>query len=106
MCARVTDSDLGGVHQRGPAGGAEAGDHIGKRVKSQTTVDATASAGEERPDLADGTGDGRPVHLEPAGQYVVGDAVSQMYECGQEPVGEDQLVLRARSDRSPAWSVE
>jgi hypothetical protein len=58
-------------------------------------ADGAASLGEQRSHFADGVGDGGAVHVEPAGEHVVRGAVSEMHEGGQEPVDEDQPVLRA-----------
>jgi hypothetical protein len=46
-------------------------------------------------------GDGRAVHPEPAGKHVMGDAVPQVHQGGQEPIHEHQLVLRAGTHRPP-----
>lgn len=50
-------------------------------------------------DLADRTGDGGAAHTEPAGQDVVGDAVAEVDERGQESIDEDELVPGPGSHR-------
>jgi hypothetical protein len=73
---RAAHADLGGVDDSGLIGGAQVGDHVSEGSKPQAGRHLAAARGQERVDLADRAGDGRAVDAEPAGEYVVGDAVS------------------------------
>lgn len=89
-----------------PTGRPDVGRCIGKRAQLQSSFDAVATIGEQGSTFADRAGDSGSVHLEPAGQHVVGNAVPQANQCGKEPIDEDQLAPCARLNRPLTLSVE
>ncbi|MBB4795278.1 hypothetical protein BJY54_005890 [Streptomyces nodosus] len=89
---RAPDPDLGAVDDAGLA--AEVVDDLGECPQPHAGADGAASLGEQGAHLADGAGDGGAVHAEPAGQHVMRGRVSEVHEGGQEPVDENQPVLR------------
>lgn len=91
---RPPDPDLGAVDDPGPTPGAEVVDDLGRRPQPHAGTDGAASLGEQGPHFADGAGDGGAVHAESAGEHVVCGSVAEVHEGGQEPVDEDQPVLR------------
>jgi hypothetical protein len=52
-------------------------DDLGQGPQPHSGADGAALVGEQGPHLADGAGDGGAVHVEPAGQHVVGGRVSE-----------------------------
>lgn len=69
-------------------------DDVGEGPQPHYATDGAPALGEQRPHLTDGSGDGGAVPVEPAGEHVVRGCVPEVHEGGQEPVGEDQPVLR------------
>ncbi len=70
-------------------------DGLGEGTQPGATVQPrAASIGRSSPNARDGA-----VDTEPAGQHIVRDAVPQVNEGGQQPVDEDQPVLRTGPDR-------
>lgn len=92
------DPDLGAVDLPGLPAGAEVLDDLGEVSERDTGRDGAAPLGEQRPHLADDTGDRGAVDAEPVGQHVVSGTVAKVNEGGQEPVDEDQLVLCTGAD--------
>ena len=78
-------------------------DDLGRRPQPHAGTDGAASLGEQGPHCADGTGDGGAVCAGPAGEHVVRGPVTEVHERGQEPVDEEQPVLRAGTDRRLPW---
>jgi hypothetical protein len=100
---RRPDPDLSSVDDAGLPAGAEMVNDLGEGPQPHSGADGAPSLGEQGPHLADGTGDGGAVHVDPAGQYVVRGGVTEMHERGEEPVDEHQLVLRARAHSPLPW---
>lgn len=87
-------ADLGGVHQPCGSHVVEVGDHVGQGPQPQPGIDAAAALGQQGADLVDRPGDGGAVYAEPGGEHVLGHAVAQADQGGQQPVNEDQSVPR------------
>lgn len=77
-------------------------DHLGERAEPKAGSDGAAPLGQQRPYFTDRARDGGAIYVEPAGQYVVGGAVAEVNQRGQEPVDEDKLVLGTAADSSAA----
>jgi hypothetical protein len=94
---RPADPDLGAVDDPGRPARAEMVDDLCQGPQPHTRADGAPSLGEQGPHLANGPSDGGAIHLEPAGEHVVRNPVSEVHEGGQKPVDEDQPVLRTRA---------
>lgn len=79
-------------------------DDVGQGPQPHVGVDGAPSLGEQGPYLVDGQCDGGALHAEPAGQHVVGGAVTKMNEGGQEAVDEHQAVFRTATHGPLPWS--
>lgn len=73
-------------------------DDLGEGAEPDPGGDGAASLGEQRSHLSDRPGDGGAFDAEPAGQHVMSGPVAEVHERGQEPVDEDQPVLRTGTD--------
>lgn len=71
----------------------------GPQAQAAPVGDGEATGREQRPDLADRSGDGGAVDIEQLGQGGMRKPEPQVDEGGQQPVGEDQLLLTARPSR-------
>jgi hypothetical protein len=68
-------------------------DDLGESAQPDARRDGAAPLRQQRPHLADGARDGGAVHTEPAGQHVMSGAMTQIHQCGQETVDEDELCF-------------
>jgi hypothetical protein len=77
--------------------GVGVGDHVGQRPQPQAGLvwHGKATASQQRPDLADGAGDGRAVHAKQHRQGLVRELQAQVDQGHQHAVAEGQPVVGA-----------
>ena len=97
--AGAPDLHLGAVDPQVDALGGGVGEHVGQRAQPQPGLagHGEPAGGQQRPDLAHGAGDGGAVHPVKHRQRGVRELEPQDDQGGDDPVGERQLVVRARA---------
>jgi hypothetical protein len=100
-----SDLGLGPVKAQFDPFGLGVGHHVGQGPKPHPrhAGDGEAALGQQGSDLVDGTGDGGAVHPIQHRQRVVGQLQAQDHQGGQDPVGEDQLVVGPGAGGTLAW---
>ena len=100
--AGAPDLDFGGVEPQNDAAGGGVGEHVGQGAQPDAGLcgDGEPAGGQQRPDLADRAADRGPVHPVHDGQGLVRELEPQVNQGDDDPVGERQAVIRARSGRA------
>jgi hypothetical protein len=100
--ARAPDLYFRAVEPQRDAAGGGIGEHVsqGPQPDAGLSGHGEPAGGQQRPDLADRAGDRGPVDLVQLGQRRVRELEPQVNKGDDDPVGERQAVIRARSGRA------
>jgi hypothetical protein len=97
--AGAPDLHFGAINPQFDAADGGIGEHVGQGAQPHAGLagHGEPAGREQRADLADRPGDGRPVHPVQPGQGGVGKLEPQVNEGDDDPVGERQVMIRARA---------